>query len=373
MGIAACVLVKDESQLLKECLDSLIGEVDEIIVVDNGSTDDSLQVARHFGVTIIECPNMLFDEARNAYLEAATADWILVLDVDERITRQSIKIIRDTIVNTPNNVMAFNLPCYNYCGQGQWATIRICRLFRNSPLIRYNNTSMHASVVPSIKKIGGAFMDISTPIHHLDTLIYGRAKRKRERNTQKLISEIQKGKCQANLFYFLGLEYSALGLFDEAEKYYFKAIDLNVESSSFARLLLAQHYLLKNQITDAHREALKVLIEQPYLNDSASLVLAEVAVRTGDLTQAKQICTTLKEKYPDEPHVYINLASLISEEDRLTANMYIEKAIDLNPYLTLPIIYKAGEQPNIFKQQVSFLTTSKSIFDTLIPQQRTNT
>lgn len=77
------MIVKDEEEWLAQCLESVQGAVDEIIVVDTGSSDRSNDIARQYGARIVPyvwCDD--FAAARNAGLEQATGEWILFLDAD---------------------------------------------------------------------------------------------------------------------------------------------------------------------------------------------------------------------------------------------------------------------------------------------------
>jgi len=82
--ISLCMIVRDEEAILGRCLDSVVGIVDEICVVDTGSTDGTVEVARDRGARVEHfewCDD--FAAARNASIAMAEGEWILVLDADE--------------------------------------------------------------------------------------------------------------------------------------------------------------------------------------------------------------------------------------------------------------------------------------------------
>ena len=82
-----CMIVRDEEQDLAECLESVADLIDEIVVVDTGSTDRTCEVARRFGSRVFDFPWVdSFAAARNESLRHATGDWIFWLDADERLT-----------------------------------------------------------------------------------------------------------------------------------------------------------------------------------------------------------------------------------------------------------------------------------------------
>ena len=84
--LSFCAIVKNESENLPRCLDSVKPYVDELIIVDTGSTDDTVAIAQQYGATIghFEWCND-FAAARNYALSLVTGDWVLVLDADEEL------------------------------------------------------------------------------------------------------------------------------------------------------------------------------------------------------------------------------------------------------------------------------------------------
>src|ERR1700742_4052585 len=86
LRLALSMIVRNGGQDFVHCLESVRGIVDEIVIADTGSTDSSVTIAQQFGAKIIHVPwTNDFAAARNAALEAVTADWVLVLDADEQL------------------------------------------------------------------------------------------------------------------------------------------------------------------------------------------------------------------------------------------------------------------------------------------------
>jgi hypothetical protein len=94
--LSLCMIVKNEQAVLDRCLASARGAVDEIIVVDTGSTDDTIEIARDHGATVLhhDFTDLDFAAARNRSLTAATGDFALVLDADETLHPGSTDLIR---------------------------------------------------------------------------------------------------------------------------------------------------------------------------------------------------------------------------------------------------------------------------------------
>src|SRR5215469_8478565 len=85
-GISLCMIVRNEERFLADALESVRGVVDEINIVDTGSTDSTVEIATRYGANVVHrtwCND--FSWARNEALAMATRRWILVLDADERL------------------------------------------------------------------------------------------------------------------------------------------------------------------------------------------------------------------------------------------------------------------------------------------------
>ena len=89
------MIVRDEEKYIGQCLASVKEFVDEIILVDTGCKDRTLLIAQDFGARIFHHPWAGdFSQARNHSLAHATADWILVLDADEKLARRDARHLR---------------------------------------------------------------------------------------------------------------------------------------------------------------------------------------------------------------------------------------------------------------------------------------
>jgi len=104
--LSACMIVKNEEKFLSQCLTSMKGAVDEIIVVDTGSTDTTVEIARSFGANVYHHPwNNSFSEARNHSLKYARGDWILQIDADETLEQSDIPLLHKLINDNSYNVI----------------------------------------------------------------------------------------------------------------------------------------------------------------------------------------------------------------------------------------------------------------------------
>ena len=98
--VSACLIVQDEQERLRAALDSL-AFCDEVIVVDGGSSDRTVQIARSAGATVIENPWPGFAMQRNVALDAAGGEWVLEIDADERVSPQLRASIQALLAQPP--------------------------------------------------------------------------------------------------------------------------------------------------------------------------------------------------------------------------------------------------------------------------------
>ena len=110
------MIVKDEEEMLPRCLAAAAPAVDEIVIVDTGSSDRTIEIAREFGATVIEREwTGSFADARNVSFDAATGDWLMFLDADEVLVAEDVERLRALRGRTWRE--AFYLTETNYTGE----------------------------------------------------------------------------------------------------------------------------------------------------------------------------------------------------------------------------------------------------------------
>jgi hypothetical protein len=164
--ISAVLIVRDEEAVLDECLSSLEGVVDEIVVVDTGSIDDTMAICRRHRVSLSEQEwRDDFAEARNASLDRASGEWILYIDADERVIDADRAGIETTLRTTDQ--VAFRVLLRPHSTMTPY---REYRLWRNDPRIRFEGR-MHERVVPAIHHVanleGSSVGDIDLYLDHV--------------------------------------------------------------------------------------------------------------------------------------------------------------------------------------------------------------
>lgn len=134
--ISLAMIVKDEEKNLPRALKSARPWVDEIIVVDTGSTDRTVQIAEEFGAKIYHHPwEFDFAKHRNQSISYATGDWVLILDADEELDQETAPLLAGLTANP--NVCAYEFKVENVFSTGQSSTFYSPRFCRNLPGLGY--------------------------------------------------------------------------------------------------------------------------------------------------------------------------------------------------------------------------------------------
>jgi len=241
MKISLCMIVRDEEAFLHDCLKSVQGIVDEMVIVDTGSTDRTVEIAEAHGAEVYHHEwTDSFAEARNRALEHANKDWILVLDADERLDESSKKEILQA-VNKPT-ADAYDLVFRNYLSDGPNPDVfvhRTCRLFRNRLEYRYRGR-VHELITPSIVGSDGREGQLNAVIHH-----YGYRPRmmeqrnKYERYVQMLRAELEENPRDVYWLYNLAVAYLTHGEIDNGLKYLELAAEYVTPDHKFASRVFA--------------------------------------------------------------------------------------------------------------------------------------
>ena len=213
MLLSACLIVKDEALTIKQCIESLLPIADEIIVVDTGSTDETLAIIKVYDkVTVYTFPwDGDFSHARNASLSYAQGQYVLVIDADEFLEKNDHHKLLDLLSTTTTHGFFVNV--INYTGSihkfKEARPASLLRLFRRGYTFE---GKVHEQVWPNIERAGGNVENTDIRLHHmgyLDEIIA--AHNKIERN-EKLIAEELKNDPE-NLFHRTNMivEYSRKG------------------------------------------------------------------------------------------------------------------------------------------------------------------
>lgn len=285
--LSLCMIVKNEESRLNEALGPLLGICDQVVVVDTGSSDHTVNLATSLGAEVYSFPwTGSFAEARNFALSKATGRWILIFDADMKISLRDSFVIK-SFLQKPGIEGCF-MPVLNFTGSGQelsYVRDLIFILFRNRAMYRYDG-KVHEQVVPSIlrTKPKARFEICPALIHHYGYL-------------EAAKKELGKGRRNLNL------------LAAEREP-----------SNGFKSYALAVEALQQGRFCDAlallRQSAAGMGIDEARQSDILAKIV-ECLLQLGRWEEAEQEILRAIPRYPLYTDLYFVLAQLCLNQNRL--------------------------------------------------------
>ncbi|MEM1403581.1 MAG: glycosyltransferase family 2 protein [Pseudomonadota bacterium] len=310
MRLSLCMIVRDEAFFIEECLEQVRPYVDEIVIVDTGSVDGTREIAERYADCVLDFEWIDdFSAARNFGLDAATGDWLLVLDADERIAAGDYMAMREAMAN--DSFDGYYLEQRDYSnesllrgrvsinpeeayarGYTGYTTNKIMRLFRRSNAIRFQSP-IHEIVDGTVSESRRA--ELHVPIHHY---CYENPVRPR------LDRAIR----------YMGMMEAELAKGDDARLLYIAGTTALYATKDYKK---AEHYL---------RKSAKLGYQPEYSLEGA----AEAAYRGGDLEIATNTYSQLYEGGYRSTGLCLNLANLsVKTGNRLKAIRLLEECLAL--------------------------------------------
>lgn len=219
--ISVCMIVKNEEDNIERCLASVKPVVDEIVVVDTGSTDRTVEVAQRLGASIHHFGWVDdFAAARNEALAHATGQWILQIDADEELSRNGARTIRKVVSEAPSRCWGYYIPEEVYYQQDGNKSLNLAYrllLFRNHPDLRYRYR-IHENIHYSGKAPQPDFLlnDDVLVYHHGYLADAEEMNKKQERNQRLLSVALAENPDDAFNQFNLGKHYYSTGRHTEA-------------------------------------------------------------------------------------------------------------------------------------------------------------
>ena len=228
--LSLCMIARDEAAFLGQCLQSVAGLVDEIVVVDTGSSDDTVTVARRAGARVFsQAWDDDFSKARNRSIAEAKGEWILVLDCDEVLAVQDHARLRQLLAG--RDADAYRMTTRNYSKEenrsgwvpcrgeipeekgypGYFPTTKV-RLWRNRRDVCFVG-AVHELVEPTLLQAGMALGDCLVPVYH-----YGHVEKERGADHYLEVGErkVRDNPDDLRARYELAIAYRNAERFDEA-------------------------------------------------------------------------------------------------------------------------------------------------------------
>lgn len=381
MKISLCAIVKDEESTLSKCLSSAKKFVNEIVILDTGSTDKTVNIAQGYGAKVHHfewCDD--FSAARNEALKYVTGDWILVLDADETLAPEIIPELREAIQR--EEYLLINL-VRDEIGAAQSPYSMVSRLFRNHPDIKFSRP-YHALVDDSVSEI------LHKEPHWQIGYIQGIAILHSGYQQSQITRKNKLVKAQAAMEEFLannpddayvcsklGALYMDLGKIPQSIQLLSKGVSLSSENHDilhelYYHLGIAYSRLKNYHQAIAHYQAAIKLPIYPILKLGAYNNLGNLLKEKGDLNGAKTAYETILKIDPSFVIGYYNLGMTYKAMGLFKEAIasYV-KAIDLNPeyaqaYQNLGVVLlKAGYVEDsliAFKEAIHLHNKQNNIF-----------
>jgi len=288
--ISLCMIVKNEEQYLENCLKSVSNFVDELIIVDTGSVDSTIEIAKQFTENVFHFNwNNDFSKARNFSIKKATSDFILILDADEVISNPS------RLLDLSNDVDIYTLSIQNFQSNGSNYVHYANRIFKNNNLFKFNNRLHEQLNIKDFENIVVKKMEIL--IYHYGYLSENEVKQdKRRRNFNLIKVEVDEHPNPYN-FYNLGREYFL-------KRDYEKALNQFKHSMRLSHTEVFTPDLINKM---AH-----CLLNLNYFNEGITVLKNGIKL------------------YPYETEMYFTISLLYSHNEEFrSAKKYLEKCIEM--------------------------------------------
>lgn len=303
--ISGCLIVKNESETLEKCIKSMLPVLNELIVVDTGSTDNTVEIAKKYTNKVYHYEwNDNFSAARNFAICKARYEWIIFLDADEYFSENSPRNIRKTIDEENGQADALLTRGYNITGSGQIAeTFNVVRVFRNKPELRY-----HGRIHESLNKKGKFMIADCTDIIEFFHTGYSEEvitnKNKNDRNFSLLLKDIEERPTDGTAHYYLSVQYIGIEDYENTLYHAKKAVEYGVkamggEAMAYVNYIKSCLHLDHKDVDSLLDKCHEFISKHPNYPD-AHLLLAECLLKKGDLeTAALKLEEFLKMEFND--------------------------------------------------------------------------
>ncbi len=283
MRLSACMIAKDEEKRIGRCIASYKDVVDEIIVVDTGSADKTVEIAESLGARVYHYEwNNHFAEAKNYALDRAKGDWIIFLDADEYFVKDTARNIIPILQRLPAKfkAIACRMENIDYINGKLLDEIIQIRIFHRDKNIRYKN-SIHESLTHKANKaIETFFVDNKDLLIHHDGYSLSDQGRKSKRNLELLLLQLERASEDPTIYYYLSDCYFALEDWRQTIEY--------------ARLFLDSGTQLATSKIKPH---LNIIDSMLHLRYSVNDILKEIQVGLS--------------KFPQHPSFHFYLANIL--------------------------------------------------------------
>lgn len=301
MKLSLCMIVKNEEKVLERCLNSVKNIVNEIIIVDTGSSDQSKDIAKLFTDKIYNfewCDD--FSKARNFAASKASNDWILVLDADEFLDHNEfINELSKYSEEKLNKIDGLVVNIINFLGENgeRTAQHRYVRIYNKHRLNFVR--SIHEQLVRKDNKDPNLISSLFNVYHSGYLLKTKKEKKKSERNTPLILNELKNNENSGFDYFNIANEYKQLDRLDDALINYIRSYELvkdsNVEWKKYSLIYMIEVLLRLERWEDSL--SISIDAEKLYPTDADFIFLtAESLIKLGRYEDAIMKLNYITEK-----------------------------------------------------------------------------
>jgi len=260
-SLSLAMIVKNEEDNIARCLESVKDAVEEMVVVDTGSTDRTVEIAKSYGAKVFYHEwTGDFSEARNISLDHTSGDWVMFLDADEELVRDDVMSLRELLEDDENEGFFFNELSFIGEKEEDGAVVNLAfRLWRNRPEYRFTG-AIHEQIIAKVQSRNPKIGYSNVRINHYGYLNKAtETKDKIRRNLEILLREVEKMPDDPFVRFNLGVEYLRLKEYENALDQYKRAFaNLSGLDAAYASMLIRNIALCLKEL-GRYQEALKVL------------------------------------------------------------------------------------------------------------------
>lgn len=307
--ISLCMIVKNEEKYLKRCVDSVSDLVDEVIIVDTGSSDETINIASQLTKKVYKKEfNGNFAEMRNYAINQAQNDWILFLDADEFFYPNEVMRIQKLFSKgIPDKIGGIEFNAYNFFNTGGWFTSHVLRIFRNNRGFHYER-AVGERIVNSILSAGYEIMEPDIILTHTG---YCKSSEYRFKKMENYIAiaqkQIEENSKDYTAYAYKGINLRNNGFLTEAFKY--TKIAVEGDPNSF----VTQNFfgsvarsLNKNQLAiDAYYKAEQLAPTK--MKSIMKNIRGVIVLSQGRYNEALTILEEAYHSNPDLIHILVNI------------------------------------------------------------------
>ena len=284
MKLSLCMIVRDNEHTIRPCIESIRPWVDEMVVVDTGSKDQTPDILQTYGAKISYFEWIDdFSAARNESVNLANGEWIFWMDSDDTITSECGKKLRKLadsvhVENTMGYVMQVRCPGSQDNGLAEYTVVDHVKLFRNRPDLRFEGR-IHEQVLMPIRAIGGEVVWTDIWVEHTGSELGEESQRKKvERDLRILHKDLEDRPGHPFVLFNFAMTHAEMGEYEEALKWVERCLDVSHLEESHVRKAFAYQVNCLFQ-TDRCDEALLVCKQaRQHYPDDVELLFREAMI-----------------------------------------------------------------------------------------------